>query len=478
MTANRTVSTVKGRRQTLLLAALALTLLLGTMAVGIVLSEKQGRERLLNNLRARAGTSAQFLSSYISEQAGRQIQTAHHFLSGTHIPNTGFESILDTFGSDAGVLLDDRGRLLNVVPSDRAIIGSAIASRYAYLTAAEQGRVAVSGVVASAARGLPVVAIATPFETLAGRRVFSVAYGISSTVLNSFVDQTIAYSQHRVFLVDPHGQVIASSPRAHALSLSAIDPALTRALTKGSSGRLTDDDGPSTFMVSPVAGTSWRLVIEVSDSKLFASVNGWSQWVPWMVFALVTVLALVLLVLFSGFLADRARLVELSQEMADLAQTDSVTGLANRRSLTEQLDHAVAQANRYKQSLSLLMVDLDHFKQINDDHGHSVGDDVLRAVADCMREVFRSSDIHGRWGGDEFVAALPCTEEEGALIVAQRLCDCVEELDLSSIGVSGGISISVGCATGYHLTAHDLMTQADESLYRAKRAGRNQVVHG
>jgi len=124
--------------------------------------------------------------------------------------------------------------------------------------------------------------------------------------------------------------------------------------------------------------------------------------------------------------------------------------------------------------LSLLMIDLDNFKDINDAHGHEVGDRVLRAVAACLREVLRESDLYGRWGGDEFLAVLTQTPPEGAKRAAQRLCDCAAALDLSGLGIRTGISMSVGCAPAVGEMA-ELLHTVDTAMYAVKRSGRGGV---
>ena len=160
-------------------------------------------------------------------------------------------------------------------------------------------------------------------------------------------------------------------------------------------------------------GTPWRLIIAVPDSRLFASISGWTPLISWLVFALVTVLGALLVALFARSLADRARLTALSATMRRTAQTDSLTGLYNRRALTEHLTRAAAHARRHDEPLSVLMIDLDRFKQTNDTFGHEAGDQVLCTIADCMRDVLRGDDVYGRWGGDEFLVALPVTDERG-----------------------------------------------------------------
>jgi diguanylate cyclase (GGDEF)-like protein len=158
------------------------------------------------------------------------------------------------------------------------------------------------------------------------------------------------------------------------------------------------------------------------------------------------------------------------------AQTDSLTGLYNRRALTERLTRAAAAARRHEEPLSVLMIDLDRFKQTNDTYGHEAGDEVLCTVADCLREALRAEDIYGRWGGDEFLVVLPQTDSSGATAAAERLRVAALVLELAEVGLPGGISLSVGAATGVHTNPHDLVREADLALYEGKADGRARHV--
>ena len=207
------------------------------------------------------------------------------------------------------------------------------------------------------------------------------------------------------------------------------------------------------------------------DSHLYNSITGWSHVVPWLVFALVTLLGVLLIALLSRSLADRARLTTLSATMRRTAQTDSLTGLYNRRALTEQLTRAAARARRHEEPLSVLMIDLDRFKQTNDSFGHEAGDQVLCTVADCLREVLRVDDIYGRWGGDEFLVALPVTDERGRRSRPPSACARRPRRSIcTSIGLPHGVPLSIGVACGTHTSPIELIRQADLALYRAKAA--------
>ncbi len=355
-------------------------------------------------------------------------------------------------------------------------MGSPIASRYKHLTAAEHGRLAISNVVPSAARRTPVTAIAVPFATPQGRRVFSAAYNASSSALGRFVEHTVPYHQHEVLLVDGNGRVVAASPSTRATTLAQADPALARAVAHASRGSVPGAKTPTTFAEGPVPGTPWRLLIVVPNSRLYASIAGWTQLIPWLVLALLSILGALLVALFARSLADRARLTALSATLGEVARTDALTGLLNRRALGEQLGRAAAHARRRDEPLSVLMIDLDRFKETNDRFGHEAGDTVLCAFADCMRSALRADDVYGRWGGDEFLVALPDTDQQHAEIAAERLRQLAQMLELDDIGLSQGVPFSVGVATAVHATPLELVRAADVMLYEAKSTGRGQEL--
>jgi len=161
-----------------------------------------------------------------------------------------------------------------------------------------------------------------------------------------------------------------------------------------------------------------------------------------------------------------------------LARTDPLTGCANRRTLLEKLHSEIERARRYGLALSVLMIDLDHFKRVNDTRGHLTGDDALRQVAQLLRSVMRSVDVVARYGGEEFLVVLPETAAAGAMSFAERVRERVADHDFAAGGDPLSVTVSVGVATvdpGTETDADDLLARADAALYRAKRDGRNLV---
>jgi diguanylate cyclase (GGDEF)-like protein/PAS domain S-box-containing protein len=170
----------------------------------------------------------------------------------------------------------------------------------------------------------------------------------------------------------------------------------------------------------------------------------------------------------------------LEDEMAWLAATDPLTGLANRRRFLKAAREEVAGAPSHGKGLSLIMVDVDHFKAINDSHGHDSGDLALTALAEILTRNLREEELVGRIGGEEFAVLLPGTDPRRAAAVAERLRSRVAETGIHGTDTPFQITISLGIAAwrGPHETVDRLLARADEELYAAKQAGRNRVRGG
>lgn len=168
-----------------------------------------------------------------------------------------------------------------------------------------------------------------------------------------------------------------------------------------------------------------------------------------------------------------------NRRLEELATTDALTRLLNRRALLERLSVEVDRARRFHQQLSMLMLDIDYFKAINDQHGHLVGDDILRQMGMVLSGAVRTIDVVARYGGEEFVLILPETATEGAVVFAERLRERVEQ---HGFDLGGGRTFHLTCSVGVATfpssrvsSTEDLFARADEALYRAKSGGRNKV---
>lgn len=184
---------------------------------------------------------------------------------------------------------------------------------------------------------------------------------------------------------------------------------------------------------------------------------------------------LAILVMFVGGLINIAqiRLVlgRVLQRLTAQAQTDALTGALNRRGMGRRLDELHARAQEQAEAYALLMVDVDHFKVINDRHGHAVGDEVLKRVALGLRESLRADDIVARWGGEEFCVLLPRVRQSEAQALAERMVAGIARSGSPAVTVSIGVALALPADEA----AEGVMRRADVALYRAKDSGRNRV---
>lgn len=178
-----------------------------------------------------------------------------------------------------------------------------------------------------------------------------------------------------------------------------------------------------------------------------------------------------------AILKDLARIVIDELELRAMARTDSLTGLLTRRAFWAEASRELERASRHTRAFSLLVMDIDHFKRINDTFGHDAGDRALRAAARIAQNELRGVDILGRLGGEELIAALPDTASPGAVEVAERLRQAIAAGDLIGDGRTR-VTISIGVATARSTNSgvDDLVKRADRYLYAAKKGGRNCVL--
>ncbi|MDQ2101618.1 sensor domain-containing diguanylate cyclase [Azospirillum isscasi] len=177
-------------------------------------------------------------------------------------------------------------------------------------------------------------------------------------------------------------------------------------------------------------------------------------------------------------ITDVTALKESEERLRQLSITDSLTGTSNRRHFVEAAEQELARVRRYGRPASLLMLDIDHFKSINDTHGHAVGDEALRAFTAACRGLLRENDLLGRTGGEEFAILLPETDVAGARMVAERIRRRTAELAVPAGAETVRFTVSIGvacCAAGTR-GVDAMLSSADEALYRAKAAGRNRVI--
>ena len=170
---------------------------------------------------------------------------------------------------------------------------------------------------------------------------------------------------------------------------------------------------------------------------------------------------------------------EMNVQLEALSVTDMLTGLANRRRLMTRLEEEVQRARRYKTPLSVVMIDIDHFKLVNDAHGHAMGDEVLRNIGAMLKTSLRGTDLAARYGGEELTLVLPHTDIPAALLVAETLREKFAAMDhvLDGVTLRKTVSMGVTARDGQSEVpdVEELLKHADEALYRAKQGGRNRV---
>lgn len=180
---------------------------------------------------------------------------------------------------------------------------------------------------------------------------------------------------------------------------------------------------------------------------------------------------------FAAIARDLTSTKRLQEDLSHMASTDALTGLLNRRRFLSGAESEFLRARRYQRELAVVMLDIDHFKNINDTHGHFIGDQVLTALARHAQTLLRGSDMIGRWGGEEFVLLMPETSLAGAVILAERLRTELAEIDMPSPEGPFRFTVSIGVAARGEKDRNIkcVMRHADTALYAAKHAGRNCV---
>lgn len=167
-------------------------------------------------------------------------------------------------------------------------------------------------------------------------------------------------------------------------------------------------------------------------------------------------------------------LLQVNEKLNQLASKDSLTNIFNRRMLEEFINQEIIKSKRYKYNLSLIMIDIDHFKDVNDRFGHQTGDEVLVKLAEIISLNIRKADIFGRWGGEEFIVLLPETNLDEAYIVAENIRQKVQEYAFDKVGTK---TVSLGISEfRQNEDILELIKRADDAMYEAKRTGRNKVM--
>jgi len=282
-------------------------------------------------------------------------------------------------------------------------------------------------------------------------------------------------------IINDDGVLLAQKPFLEGNSIGksfAGRPNVVRMLREGSGsfdGVSSVDERPRLYTFSRVGNLPLTVIVALSSDEVFAT---WNRTA--VVISGATGVLCIALLWLTWLLCRELRLrYNAEQELAQLAATDALTGVANRRTLDQTLRHEWFRAQRSGKPLSVLMIDADHFKAFNDRHGHQAGDQALRALAGVIKaNVHRPTDLVARYGGEEFSVVLAETDSEGARQIAEQIREQVQQLPLMA-GDEQPMSVSIGISTwttASDISLEQLLFAADKALYQAKEGGRNRVV--
>jgi diguanylate cyclase (GGDEF)-like protein len=295
--------------------------------------------------------------------------------------------------------------------------------------------------------------------------------------LQRLLDKVNTGRDGTAFILHEDGTVLARKPYAEAIIGVNVDRYPQYEVThSGTAGSFIDespiDHVRRIYSYAHVSDTPLVVIVAPALDDVLAPWRKRSAVAGALTFTLGAVVVLVCWMLAFA-LRDKVRA---QARLAELAATDPLTRLSNRRTLDRHLDEEWRRARRNGAVLSVLFIDIDHFKRFNDTYGHAAGDEVLAAVADCIASVARRSiDVVARYGGEEFAVVLPDMGSNAAANSAEKIRRGVEALRIRQFPI---VTVSVGCATGRPAdgcNAPELLAAADAQLYAAKAAGRNQV---
>lgn len=226
----------------------------------------------------------------------------------------------------------------------------------------------------------------------------------------------------------------------------------------------------------PISGSQWRVHAVVNEELFFADIREHMLVLASVVFVVMMVIFICTVLVLRPIIRTLLK----GAELLKMSHRDGLTGLYNHAYMQVRLDEQVALSQRTENALSVIMVDVDHFKQVNDQYGHQAGDEVLRQIAIAIKDSLRTADLASRYGGEEFMLILSSTDRKGALICAERLRHKVERkvVHVHSADIRVTISLGLACYTGqnHKLGRQEIVRAADMALYESKHSGRNRTT--
>lgn len=306
-----------------------------------------------------------------------------------------------------------------------------------------------------------------------GKFIGVAGIGLTVEAVIRLIDDYQQRYQRQVFFVDPQGRVVLTGSNGGPLGartgqpLAELDGFGHMPQPLSGSHEYSSSDGHSHFLnVRLVPELNWYLFVDKREDGAMDAIRQ-SLYLNLAICAMITLVVLSLL---------NAMVKRHQDNIEALATLDSLTGLPNRRGFDLLAAQALQEAQREPKPLIALLIDLDHFKALNDTHGHLAGDEVLRQFAQVLQECLRHADIICRWGGEEFIVLLKDTDSHSALAVAEKIRSKTAALAFTYAGQPIHLTASIGLSNlQADDTLHSLIARADHALYRAKQSGRNRV---
>ncbi|MHB8508583.1 MAG: diguanylate cyclase [Candidatus Dormibacteria bacterium] len=375
----------------------------------------------------------------------------------------------------------DRGGLVTVSTDPATLSKPGFSHPDEYLRV-RNGEVVISNATAGRADSTHLIHVAARIAAPDGGFVGAVVVSVDAAVVVGFQNPTRLAADRFGMVVDQDHVVVGYSgplsARVLYRALGASTPALSRQLEVGATGAarvpfpITGRAVEAAY--APLVGLPWTVVVMEDEAAFLAALPS-----P---FINISIAFLGLAILITVAMYFVTRLLESTESQA---MNDHLTGLPNRRHFADLITREMQRSRRNLRPLSVVVIDLDHFKLVNDQHGHRVGDEVLKAFAATLLENVRVTDVAARYGGEEFVVLLPDTDKDGALLLVEKLRQVVEDLDIDVRRTTSAgrrrplhITLSAGVAT-MPVDAEGeeaVLRRADQALYLAKAMGRNQVV--
>ena len=302
-----------------------------------------------------------------------------------------------------------------------------------------------------------------------GRFIAATGIGLTADSVQKRIVEYQRRYQRRIYFADADGRIVLGSDTSDIgkplASLSGMDT-LAASILATQDGRHEYTRNGQAMLLNArfIPELKWHLIVEQSEDDALADIRR----------SLYLNLLIVVLIAAVSIWATGVTIDRFQRRLEEMAVTDKLTGLANRQAFAPMIEQVFAETRRTPAPVSLALIDIDHFKDINDSHGHLVGDEILNRIAARISGVFRDSDLVFRWGGEEFLVILRDCDGTNALRLADKLLKAVAETPFDTSGRTIKASVSIGVAERKAEESIDqLIGRADQALYAAKRDGRN-----